>query len=526
MDILQQFIHYFPQALTLSNILVLIVGTILGLVLGALPGLSPTMAVALLVPFTFVMTPSTGLTLLGAVYVCAMAGGAISAILINVPGAPANIATLFDGYPMSKQGKSQEALNMCFISSLIGGLFGMVAMIFFTPPLAEIALKFGPSEMFWVAVVGVTCMAGLSTGSLIKGLIGGSFGLWMATIGFSPLLGEPRFIFSNVLEGGINMVAALIGLFALPQMLTLLEGIDEQKTFKEKLKPQKGILKKNIIEVLKMRKTLSIGSIVGTVIGVIPGAGGQVAGLIAYDQTKRFSKDQSRFGNGDPRGVVAAETANKAMAGPSLIPLLTLSIPGSPTAAVLLGGLLIHGLFPGPELFQEHADIVYIFMASLVLAQFSMTIFGILMARYSYGIMNLPKRYIIAGVIILSVFGSYSIQNNFNDILICFGIGFVQYLFQKVGIKGGPVVLGLILGGIAENNLSKAMLICQGTGESYWHYFGTGPINITLILISVFSIAYSLYSTAKTALRTSTSESALTRSSIRLGKAQLTEERK
>lgn len=494
METLQQFIHYFPQALTVSNLAVLVLGTIVGLVLGALPGLSPTMAVALLVPFTFVMTPSTGLTLLGSVYVCAMAGGAISAILINVPGAPANIATLFDGYPMSKQGKSQTALNMCFISSLIGGLAGMVAMIFFTPPLAKIALKFGPSEMFWVAVVGVTCMAGLSTGSLIKGLFGGTFGLWLATIGYSPMLGEPRFIFSDTLAGGINMVAALIGLFALPQMLTLMEGIYEQKKFTEKLKPEKGILKKNIIEVLKMRKPLTIGSLIGIIIGIIPGAGGQVAGLIAYDQTKRFSKDQSKYGHGDPRGVVAAECANKAMAGPSLIPLLTLSIPGSPTAAVLLGGLLIHGLFPGPELFTEHADIVYIFMASLVLAQFSMFFFGILMARYSYGIMNLPKRYIIAGVVILSVFGSYSIQNNFNDIIICFGIGFVQYLFQKVGIKGGPVVLGLILGSIAEGNLLKAMLICQGTGESYWYYFGTGTINIILILISVFSIVYSLYS--------------------------------
>ncbi|HMA66838.1 MAG TPA: tripartite tricarboxylate transporter permease, partial [Desulfosalsimonadaceae bacterium] len=189
LDIIQQFIHYFPQALTLSNMLVLLLGTLVGLTLGAMPGLSPTMAVALLVPFTFMMTPSTGLTLLGSVYICAMAGGAISAILINVPGAPANIATLFDGYPMSKQGKSQSALNMCYIASLIGGLVGMVAMIFFTPVLADMALKFGPSEMFWVAIVGVTCMAGLSSGSLVKGLFGGTFGLWLATIGFSPMLG-------------------------------------------------------------------------------------------------------------------------------------------------------------------------------------------------------------------------------------------------------------------------------------------------------------------------------------------------
>lgn len=497
LEIIQQFIHYFPQALTLSNMLVLLLGTMVGLTLGAMPGLSPTMAVALLVPFTFMMTPSTGLTLLGSVYICAMAGGAISAILINVPGAPANIATLFDGYPMSQQGKSQSALNMCYIASLIGGLVGMVAMIFFTPVLADMALKFGPSEMFWVAIVGVTCMAGLSSGSLVKGLFGGTFGLWLSTIGFSPMLGEPRFIFSDFLEGGINIVAALIGLFALPQMLTLFEGVYQQKKMEGAFKPEKGILIKNILETLKMRKPLAIGSIVGTVVGIIPGAGGQVAGLIAYDQNMRYSKDRSKYGHGDPRGVVTAEAANKAMAGPSLIPLLTLSIPGSPTAAVLLGGLLIHGIFPGPDLFTKHVDIVYIFMASLVMAQFTMTIFGIAMARYSYFIMNLPNRYVIAGVMILSVFGSYAIQNNFNDIIICFGIGFIQYLFQKVGIGAGPVVLGLILGPIAESNLLKAMLICNGTGESLWAYFGLGTINIILILISVISIAYSMYSSYK-----------------------------
>jgi putative tricarboxylic transport membrane protein len=258
---------------------------------------------------------------------------------------------------------------MCFISSLIGGLFGMLIMILFTPPMAKIALKFGPSEMFWVAIFGITVMAGLASGSIAKGLFGGMFGLLISTIGYSPILGVPRFVFHDVLIGGVAIVPALIALFAIPQVFSLAEKLNFQIE-RPDYKPQKGILLKTFIKNLKMGKALGIGSVVGTIIGVIPGAGGQVSGLIAYDQIRKFSKNTESFGKGNPEGVVAAESANNAMVGPSLIPLLTLSIPGSPTAAVLLGGLLIHGLFPGPDLFLNHVSITYVFIASLVLWRF------------------------------------------------------------------------------------------------------------------------------------------------------------
>ncbi len=491
-----EFLHYFPQALTPLNLMVLLLGVAGGLFLGATPGLSPTMAVALLVPFTFHMNPATGLILLGAVYTATVAGGAISAILINIPGAPANIATLLDGHPMARQGHSQKALYFCFISSLVGGLFGMVVMILFTPPLARIALEFGPSEMFWIAIFGITVMAGLASGSILKGLIGGMFGLLVSTIGLSPMLGTPRFVFHEVLTGGVAIVPALIGLFAIPQVFSLMEDLGRQREGTVEFKPEKGILWSTIKENLKMVKTLSIGSVVGAVIGVIPGAGGQVAGLIAYDQVRKFSSHPESFGTGNPQGVAAAESANNAMVGPSLIPLLTLSVPGSPTAAVLLGGLLIHGLFPGPDLFRNNAEVTYTFIASLVLAQFAMCAFGMLMSRYSYSVMRVPNLEMIAAVTVLAVFGTYSVQNSFDDVIVMFCLGTLMYLGRKVGFSGAPVVLGIILGTIAEDNFLKGKLIAE-TDVGVFHYFFTGSLNLIIIALCLVSVGYSIYSEIK-----------------------------
>ncbi|MDT8379444.1 MAG: tripartite tricarboxylate transporter permease [Desulfotignum sp.] len=487
-----EFLHYFPQVFTFVNLTTLIVGVIGGLTLGATPGLSPTMAVALLVPFTFHMDPTAGLILLGAVYTASVAGGAISAILINIPGAPANIATLMDGFPMAKQGKAQSALYFCFISSLVGGLFGMLVMILFTPPLAEAAMRFGPSEMFWIAIFGITVMAGLSSGSMAKGLIGGAFGLLISTIGYSPVLGTPRFIFHDVLLGGVAIVPALIGLFAIPQVFSMAENLHSSTVDRPAYKPEKGVLLKTILENLKMIKTLSIGSVLGSIIGIIPGAGGQVAGLIAYDQTRKFSANPESFGKGNPHGIAAAESANNAMVGPSLIPLLTLSIPGSPTAAVLLGGLLIHGLFPGPDLFLNNPDVTYTFIGSLVVAQFGMCFFGIILARYSYIVMRVTNLYMIAAVTILAVYGTYSVQNSFDDVIVMFGLGSLMYIGSKFGFSPAPVVLGIILGPIAENNFLKGKMIAQ-TDVGMFDYFFTGGLNTVIILLCAASIAYSVY---------------------------------
>jgi len=268
-----EFLNYFSNVFTFANILILILGTVGGLLMGAAPGLSPTMAVALLIPFTFHMTAEQGLIMLGAVYTSTVAGGAISAILLKIPGAPANIATVMDGYPMAKNGRSTEALHYCFISSFIGGVIGILVLIFFTPVLADVALKFGPSHMFWIAIFGVTVISSLDSKSIVKGLFSGAIGLWLATIGYDMVLGVERFVFNPIFSGGINIIAALVGLFAIPQVLSMLEDKQSQAD-------QFQMEKKNLFESFKYNisriKALIVGSMTGTIIGLIPGAGGQI----------------------------------------------------------------------------------------------------------------------------------------------------------------------------------------------------------------------------------------------------------
>lgn len=489
------FIEYFPQALSFENLVILIIGVIGGLIMGALPGISPTLAVALLVPFTFWMEPVPGLILLGAVYASAVAGGAISAILINVPGAPANIATLLDGHPMAKKGKSQSALYMCFISSFIGGMFGMLIMILLTPPLAEFALEFGFSEMFWVAMFGVTVMATLTGGSVAKGLISGVFGLLLGCIGMSPIYGVDRFVFSDILMGGIHIICALIGLFAIPQVFFLVEsiGLGRRQVFHQ---PERGIFWKTVGENVKKVKTLSIGAIVGSIIGIIPGAGGQIAGLVSYDQNKRFSKNPETFGTGNPEGVIASESANNAMVGPSLIPLLCLGVPGSPTAAVLLGGLLINGVFPGPDILVKWAPVTYTFMGGLVLAQVGLLVFGVTMSRYSYRVMNIPNVFMAVAIVALAVIGTYSIQTSFNDVIIMTALGFMMYIAIKAGFSAAPMVLGVILGPIAENNFGLGLIVAD-TIAGPWVYFFTGGLDIILISLCLVSVGFGVYMTMR-----------------------------
>lgn len=485
-----EFWQFIPEVFIPWHFAVLCLGTAGGLLLGATPGLSPTMAVALLIPFTFHMTPAAGLILLGAAYTGTVAGGAVSAILLNIPGAPANIATTLDGYPLATQGRAAEALHYCFISSFIGGFIGVLVLVFFTPVLAEFTLRFGPSHLFWVAILGVTVIGSLGSKSVFKGLFSGAVGLWLATIGYDPVLGEERFVFTDLLTGGINIIAALVGLFAIPQVLFLLDAsrAGERSEIREL---RRHSLLASLKTVLGERLALAVGSVVGIVVGLIPGAGGQIAGLVAYDQTKKLSRHPERFGTGNPAGVIAAESANNAMVGPSLVPLLTLSVPGSPTAAVLLGGLLIHGLFPGPGLFTEHAKITWTFIDSLLIGQFLMMVFGLYLSRHSRFAMQVPKHYMAAAVTVLAVFGTYSVQNSVADVVVMMTLGTAMYFASRIGFSAAPVVLGVILGPIAETNYLQGKIIAS-VGDGMVAYFLTGPLNLVLIGLCLVSIAYSI----------------------------------
>lgn len=486
-----EFLAYFGPVFEPVSFLLLLGGTIGGLILGATPGLSPTMAVALLIPFTFHLQPVQGLILLGAAYTSTVAGGAVSAILLKIPGAPANIATTLDGHAMALKGQGARALQLSFFASLLGGLFGVFLLIFLTPVLAQWALAFGPSESFWIAILGVTIIGTLGGGSVIKGLLAGCIGLWLSTIGFDDILGTQRFIFHPALGGGINIIAALIGLFAIPQVISMFaKGRQSQDMDVMKVEPHP--LMASIREVLGKSRALGIGTAVGSIVGLIPGVGGQIAGLVAYDQSKNFSAEREKFGTGHSEGIIAAESANNAMVGPSLVPLLTLSIPGSPTAAVLLGGLIIHGIFPGPDIFLYHPNVVWPFINSMLIGQLLMCAFGLMIAGYAARIARVPPSVMAAVVLALAVFGSYSVQTSMNDVYIMLVLGVGMYFLERYGFSAAPLVLGLILGPIAEGNFVEGSMIANAQ-NGVIAYFFTGTLNVVLIAIVVASITYSVW---------------------------------
>ena len=482
-------------------LLIMTLGTLAGVFLGAMPGVSPTMAVALLVPMTFYMEPKTGLILLGTVYSSAVAGGGITAILINVPGAPASIATTLDGYPMAKNGRAWEALCITFWYSMIGGIVGVLAMIWFAPILAKFAMNFGPSQIFWVTIFGITIIAGLSGGKIVKGLFGGLFGMLMSCIGYSPMLGEPRYVFHDSLNSGIAIVPVLVGMFAIPQVLDLAENL-YKLSGKHRLRLMeqaravgtrpKGTLLKVIVNIRQWWKTVLAGLGIGLGMGIIPGVGANVVGLIGYDYSKKLSKNPEEWGKGEPQGVVASETTNNTTVGPALVPLLTLGVPGSPTAAALLGGLLIHGLFPGPDLFTKHREITLTFMAGLLAAQVFMFAGGMLISRYSQHITKVPALIMIAAVSVCAVIGSYGVQNSMDDVFIMLTLGLITYGLLKLDFPVAPMVLGVVLGPIAEENFLRGKLIAE-VGDGIIPFFFTGGINLTFIGICVFSIGWGIF---------------------------------
>ncbi|MCL3882885.1 tripartite tricarboxylate transporter permease [Marivita sp. GX14005] len=485
------FLFYMGDVFSPINFGLLMLGTIGGLILGATPGLSPTMAVALLIPFTFQLEPQQGLILLGAAYTSTVAGGAVSAILLKIPGAPANIATTLDGHTMALKGEGAKALQLSFLASAIGGVFGVLLLIFLTPVLAQWALAFGPSHLFWLAILGVTVIGTLDSSSVVKGLLSGCIGLWLATIGFDDIMGAQRFIFHPAVSGGINVIPALIGLFAIPQVITMFtkgRSSDDAEVIGVKKHP----IRLAVLEVLKRRTALAIGTITGSVIGLIPGVGGQIAGLVAYDQSRKASRESAKFGTGHSEGVIAAESANNAMVGPSLVPLLTLSIPGSPTAAVLLGGLLIHGIFPGPDLFMNYPQVAWTFIDSMLIGQILMCIFGLYVAGLAASVARVPHGVMAAVVLGLAVFGSYSVQNSMGDVYVMASLGLAMYFLERFGFSAAPLVLGLILGPIAEANFIQGSMIADATiGKTA--YFFTGWLNWLLIGIVLASVGYSIW---------------------------------
>jgi len=485
-------IDNFLAALTLANIALALFGVVAGTIIGSIPGLTATMAVAVLVPITFSMEPASALILLGAIYTGAIYGGAYAAILLNTPGTPSAIATTFDGYPMAKRGDGDLAVALACFASVFGGLVGAMALLFLAPPLSEVALAFGPGEYFWLSIFGLSLIAALSNGNLMKGLAGGAFGLILSTVGVAEISADIRLTFgSQTLISGFGVVGALIGLYCIPVLIDLVAVPDRH------LKMEDGVKSVRIGEAaaiaMKSKVNLLRSSIIGTLVGILPGAGGSVAGLVAYSEAKRNASPDQKFGEGEPDGIIATESANNATVGGGFIPTLVLGIPGTPPDAVILGALLVQGVRTGPTLFQSGSNsIAYTFIYGLLIATILMLPVGLLIGRYAYkSIVTIPKAVLVPTVGFMTIIGTFAIHNSISDVGIMVGLGIFGWVVGRFGFSASPIVLGLILGPIAEQGFVQSWIIGSATNDLIGMFFGR-PISQAIVAFTLMSLFYPL----------------------------------
>ena len=473
---------------TLSNIFFNFLGVVIGIVFGATPGINIAMTVALFLPFTFAMDPITSFSLLLGIYAGGTYGGSITAILIRTPGTPAAAATVLDGYPMAQQGRAAEALSIAAIASFIGGIFSCGVLIILASRLAKVALVFGPAEYFAIGVFGLSIVASLSTDDFIKGFIAAGLGLLLATIGMDPITGSIRLTFgSRDMIGGIEFIPVLIGLFAVAEVMLKLEEIFRGKAVG------------NVVSVsgkmasLKIWKAHAINvirsSIIGVIVGIIPATGGGTASWIAYNETKRASKNKALFGKGAPEGVVAAEAANNAVTGGALVPLLTLGIPGDVVTAVILGAFLIHGISPGPELFRQHSHVVTGIYAMLMLANVFMLIIGLAGIRMFTQILKIPTNILMPLVLVICLVGAYASNLSIFNMQVALVIGVIGYILNKANFPVAPILLGVILEPIVESNFRRAISMSHGSFSIFLR-----PISLTFLVISLSAFLFPILS--------------------------------
>ena len=451
------------QALTLLVTTPLVpaaaVGVAWGILGGALPGISPSITMALVLPFTYGMDPGSAIVLLAATYVGAEYGGSIPAILINTPGTNAAAATVLDGYEMQKQGRGGEALGISLYSGVLGGLFGLTMLVLLTEPLARVALSFTPMAYFALGVLGLSVIASLSGESLIKGMSAGIIGLMIATVGSDPISGVPRFTFDQAdLLDGIPPILVMVGLFAVSELL-------QQSSMGEWRKTDRGMTRLRFPGAALRRRLIKpqlFGSVIGTFEGVMPGAGGTIASFMSYNEARRWSRNRDEFGKGSPEGVAAPETANNTVAATALVPVLSFGIPGSNSAAILLGGLLVHGIIPGPRLFTENGDVILGLYAGLFVASLSLLLLGMLILPVCLWLVNRPKAYLMAFIYALIFSGVYSIDYSLFDLALVLGAGTIGLIMRLVGLPFLPAVLGVVLGYLVESNYRRSLVLSGG----------------------------------------------------------------
>lgn len=462
-----------------ETLICLILGVFGGLVFGAIPGLTAALGVTLMLPFTYAMSAGQGLSTLIGIFVGGISGGLVSAVLLNIPGTPSSIVTTFDGAPMAKNGRPGDALALGVFASLIGGLFAGLILILVAPWLAKVAVIFGAWEYFALGVMGLCVVVALCSQDMVKGLMSAIVGLLLAMVGYDAVSGVPRFTFGFwQLGGGLGTMSVLMGLFAFAEILSQIKGLAVRP---EKLKAQKMRLFPSR-EILKgTGRVFALGSVIGTLIGILPGIGQTTASLLTYNVSRQTSKTPEKYGTGIPEGIIASESANNAVCGGALIPMMTMGIPGDLVTAVLLGGLIIHGLQPGPGLFTYNADIVNIIYVAYLLSNVIMFLMLMLLMRLFIKVLSVPSNYLYAVILLMCLIGAYTVNNRLFDCWVLVIVGIVGYILLKSGFTLTPIILGYILGPIIETNFRTAIISNRGDALSI---FGS-PIAVALILFGI-----------------------------------------
>ena len=482
---MENFSEVLNIFLSLDNFLAIAMGVVIGVVIGSIPGLTATMAVALALPFTFTMEPVAAILLLVGIYKGGLYGGSITAILIRTPGSPANACTLLDGYPMAQQGHAKKALKMALYSSVIADFISNIALIFFAAYLAQLALSFGAPEFFWLICFSLTIIISLASGSMAKGLLAALMGILLSLVGLDSVYGSQRLTFGNYnLMDSISFIPLLIGLFALPEIMEFY-----RKKIVPHIKTKASGAGVTLAEMKRSMKSIIRGSLIGVIIGAIPGTGATAAAFISYSDARRRSPNRANFGKGEVEGVAAAEAGNNGVAGATMIPLLSLGIPGDVITAIILGAFMVHGLTPGPIMFQENLSLIYALFLGIMLSSALLLIVGNVAIKYFSAIADIPKAILFPIVLMFCVYGAYAVNNDTFDIWLMLGFGVVGYLFNRTGIPAAPFLIGFILGPMFEDNLRRSLLI----GGNDLSIFVRGPITWFFIAITLGSILFGLY---------------------------------
>ncbi|OGA10190.1 MAG: hypothetical protein A3H33_00735 [Betaproteobacteria bacterium RIFCSPLOWO2_02_FULL_65_20] len=478
MDVLLQAIAFVLQW---QNLAALAGGTVYGIIIGVLPGLGPSAGMALAIPLVMTWHPATALIFMGALYKCSNYGGSLTAILVNTPGDASNAATILDGYPMCQRGMGGVALGLSATSALVGGTIGMICLIYAAPFLADFALEFGPAEYFLTAVLALSLIAAVVQGATIKGLIAAGMGLLLSTVGFDVIAGHLRYTFDWApVEDGIPLIQALVGLFAVTQALVLAESAASISRLAE----LSGSFWEGVRTYFRHPLIMVRASLIGLFVGILPGVGQSSAGLLAWADAKRVSKHPETFGEGEPVGVIASETATNSCMPGDLVCTIALGLPGSVGAAVFLGVMIIFGIVPGPLVFMNQPEVIYSLFVALFLTSFLIFIIGMTVARRLAVVTLLPNNVIVPLILVVSLLGSFAIRNEMSDVFISLAFGALGYVMLKGGFTPIPLLLGLVLGEMVETNYHRALLI---SGGSYSIFYASVICKI-LILLTILSL--------------------------------------